>query len=152
MQRNFSKIHVLIFLIFISLFLGGCDFIGSLKKPEVDQIPTPVQGEKVRNEGNGIYDLYDEDLIKSAGENKVVLFFSSELCAECNNLDNDILTNKDEIPQNVLIMKVDFEVRQDLKDKYKVDKENTIVEIDQSGEMIKKFDNKKTLRDLLNEL
>ncbi|MBP9759624.1 hypothetical protein KBD45_08080 [Candidatus Dojkabacteria bacterium] len=150
MKKQLSNIQLLLLFIAFSIFLGGCDF--KFIQSGNDQTPTPVLGEKVRNEGNGVYDLYDDELIKTAEDKQIVLFFSADWCAECNNLDNDILTNKDKIPQNVIIMKVEYDVRKDLKDKYKVTKENSLIEINSAEEKLKDIGTKKTLSEILKSI
>lgn len=119
---------------------------------QVSPTPTPVLGEKVRNEGNGIYDLYDEELIKESKDKKIILFFSSDTCSDCRLLDKDILSNKDDIPENLVIMKVDYDAMQELRQKYSIDKPNNLVMIKSNLDKVNNLPSAKTLDELLKSI
>lgn len=143
-------------IVLAGFLIAGCR-VDSPVSPgaEVDEIlptPTPVLGEKLRNEGNGIYDLYDEELIKESKDKKIILFFSSDTCSDCRMLDKDILSNKDDIPEDLLIMKVDYDAMQELRQRYSIDKSNTLVMIKPNLDKVNNLPSAKTLEELLKSI
>lgn len=143
-------------IVLAGFLIAGCRVDSPLSPgAEIDQVsptPTPVLGEKVRNEGNGIYDLYDEELIKESKDKKIILFFSSDTCSDCRLLDKDILSNKDDIPENLVIMKVDYEAMQELRQKYSIDKPNNLVMIKSNLDKVNNLPSAKTLDELLKSI
>jgi thiol-disulfide isomerase/thioredoxin len=67
---------------------------------------------------------------------KNILFFHAQWCPACRTLEKDILSH--EIPKNVQILKTDFHSYPELKKKYGVLTQHTLVEVDAEGNMLKK--------------
>lgn len=135
--------------VFCGLLLGACK--SSNQPADPNATPTPIQGQTVRNQGNGVYDLYDPELIAESNDKKIILFFYSDICAECRALQNDIQSNVTQIPEDLIIMKVDIDARIDLKEKYDVE-ENILVEVDKEENEIKKLGAKKSLAEIIKAL
>ena len=66
-----------------------------------------------------------------------LLFFHAPWCPQCRALDESI--NKGPIPDNVTIFKVDYDSNQELRKKYGVTLQTTIVKIDDQGNLVKKY-------------
>lgn len=58
------------------------------------------------------------------------MFFHSKTCGSCAKLDADIENNAANIPDNVVIMKTDWDDNQDLAKKFNVDKYHTVAFLD----------------------
>ncbi len=100
----------------------------------------------------GQYVAYDASKLAFAREGKVVLFFRASWCSECRALDADIRKNLDQIPANVLILDVNYDQSGELKKKYGVIYQHTLVQVDENGTMITKWSGSPELRDLLKEV
>lgn len=87
----------------------------------------------------GSYEAYAPEKVANAGDSKVLLFFHAEWCPLCRPLDADIKANLSSIPSGVIILKVNYDTETALKQKYGVTYQHTIVEVDSSGAMIKKW-------------
>lgn len=87
------------------------------------------------NEGK--YVDYSEGSIAEYPENTKILFFHASWCPQCRELDESIVSGQ--IPENVVIMKVDYDDNQSLRSKYGVTIQTTLVRIDDNGELIEKF-------------
>ena len=87
--------------------------------------------------GLGSYELYELEKITLAKDNKVVLFFNASWCPSCQMLEKDI--NDNEIPKNIYILKIDYDTNQELRIKYGVPTQHTLVQVDQYGEIITKW-------------
>jgi thiol-disulfide isomerase/thioredoxin len=100
----------------------------------------------------GIYEDYAPAKLALAKTGKVVLFFKAGWCSTCKQVDGDITTNLDKIPQNVTILKIDYDNSTDLKKKYGVTTQHTFVQVDENGKLIKKWLGSPTLSDLASKI
>lgn len=100
----------------------------------------------------GSYEVYDPTKIILAKNNDVVLFFHASWCPSCRSLDKDINQNLNNIPEGVLIMKVDYDKERDLKKKYGVTYQHTLVQVDENGNMISKWSGSDDLIEILNKI
>ena len=82
----------------------------------------------------------------------VVLFFRASWCPKCRALDADINANIKNIPGNLTILNVDYDNSTELKKKYGVTYQHTLVQVDKSGAMIKKWAGSPTLADFIMEV
>ena len=67
------------------------------------------------------------------------LYFHADWCPQCRALEADILANPDGIPDEVVIFKVDFDNSEDLRGRYGVNKQTTIVSVDEEGEELEQL-------------
>jgi thiol-disulfide isomerase/thioredoxin len=84
----------------------------------------------------GVYVDYSENAIADA-DGTILLFFHAPWCPQCRQLDADI--KKNTIPDGVTIIKVDYDSNQDLRKKYGVTLQTSIVRVDENGEFISKY-------------
>lgn len=85
-------------------------------------------------------------------DNRVVLYFHAPWCPTCQALDKNIKANLHTIPANTVIVKTDYDSSTDLKRKYGVTYQHTLVQIDASGNKIKKWSGSPELQDVLAEI
>lgn len=100
----------------------------------------------------GQYVPYDASKIAFAKDGKVVLFFRAAWCPTCRALDADIKANLSQIPQDVLVLDVDYDQYTDLKKQYGVTYQHTLVQIDATGSMIAKWSGSEGLSELLTKV
>lgn len=100
----------------------------------------------------GQYVPYDASKIAFAKDGKVVLFFRASWCPTCRALDADIKANLSQIPQNTLVLDVDYDKYTDLKKQYGVTYQHTLVQVDVSGNMIAKWSGSEGLSELLTQV
>lgn len=84
----------------------------------------------------GSYVDYKNNIIATTSGEKL-LFFHAKWCPQCRELEADI--KKGPIPDNTTIIKVDFDNSQDLRQKYGVTQQTTIVRVNDDGSLAKKF-------------
>jgi thiol-disulfide isomerase/thioredoxin len=87
----------------------------------------------------GVYEAYAPEKIARAETGDVVLFFHASWCPSCRGLNTDIENNLKSIPEGVSILKVDYDKEVDLKKKYGVTYQHTLVQVDKDGNLIKKW-------------
>lgn len=84
----------------------------------------------------GTYISWNETAIAEA-PGKVVLFFHAPWCGQCLKLEDGILAQG--VPDGVTIIKVDWDTRQDLEQKYDVPQRTTFVELDADGGVVQRY-------------
>lgn len=87
----------------------------------------------LQTETAGTYDEYSEESFAQAKDQRV-LFFYAPWCYQCRELDADLKTQA--IPAEFNIFKVDYDGRQDLRQKYGITFRTALVKIDAVGNKI----------------
>ena len=81
-----------------------------------------------------------------------VVFFKADWCVTCKALEKDIESNLGSIPEGTAIIQVDYDTETDLKSKYGVTRQHTLVQIDVNGEMIDSWGLSRTLDDVIEQI
>lgn len=97
------------------------------------------------------YATYNEAVLQGALDEgkKVALFFHASRCPNCVALNENIETNFTTIPADTMIFKVDYDTSNELKEKYSVTSQHTIVYIDEEMDAINKVVGPTNLDELL---
>ena len=96
---------------------------------------------------------YTPEAVSSAtADETVVLFFHATWCSTCKLLADDITANADSIPDDVQILLVDFDTATDLKQRYGVTLQHTLVQVDSNGDAIEQWHLTRTLGELIDSL
>ena len=96
----------------------------------------PTPGSADTPSSQGAYIDYNENLIANTKGTKI-LFFYAPWCPQCRDLEADIKSKG--VPPGVTIIKVDYDTNQALRQKYQVSLQTTLVLIDDSGNLVKKY-------------
>ena len=118
---------------------------------------TNVQNEGVVNSNGvntvaGSYEAYTPEKLAFAETGNVVLFFAASWCPSCRALEKDIKENLSNIPTDLKILKVDYDNSQELKQKYGVTTQHTLVQVNKDGNMISKWSGSPTLSSLTSQV
>ncbi len=100
----------------------------------------------------GTYESYAPEKILKAEMGKVVLFFHASWCPTCRALNSDIEASMTEIPGDVTILKTDYDTETELKKKYGVTTQHTLVQVDKDGNMLTKWSGGSTLESIISKL
>jgi thiol-disulfide isomerase/thioredoxin len=73
----------------------------------------------------------------SARDQRRVLFFYASWCPTCRPLHREISENTNQIPDDVVIFRTDYDTSTELKQKYGVTYQHTFVQVDREGEKLK---------------
>lgn len=103
-------------------------------------------------EGAGTYETYDPSKLAMAKDGKVVLFFRASWCPTCRALDADVRKNLSGIPSGVTILDVNYDTEKDLKTKYGITTQHTLVQVDVDGKELGKWVGSSTLADLVSKI
>jgi len=106
--------------------------------PNVNTANTNVGGNNNLNVSTtvGRYINYSSSIVGETTGTKI-LFFHAPWCPQCRKLEQSINTGP--IPENVTIMKVDYDSNQSLRQQFGVTLQTTMVLIDDAGQLVKKF-------------
>ncbi len=85
----------------------------------------------------GRYELFEAEKLSLAKERRVVLFFNASWCPTCSELEAEV--KKVSLPDNVLLLSVDYDKNQELLKKYEIAYQHTFVEVDEMGNVLHKW-------------
>ncbi len=126
---------------------GATNTESMMKKNETSMVDKSDTMMKV-----GSYEAYSADKIARAETGDVVLFFHASWCPSCRGLNTSIEGNLKSIPEGVTILKTDYDKETELKKKYGVTYQHTLVQVDKNGNLIKKWSGGGTLDNLLSQI
>lgn len=81
----------------------------------------------------GAYEDYEDGVIEQT-EGEKVLFFHASWCPQCRKLDEQL--RAEGAPDGLTVFKVDYDSRTDLRQKYGVTLQTTVVFVDDEGELL----------------
>jgi thiol-disulfide isomerase/thioredoxin len=119
-----------------------------------NEIQTEEQGatQEAVTVSAGSYEAYSADKLAMAEIGDVVLFFHASWCPSCRALNSDIEKNLGTIPEGVTILKTDYDKETELKKKYGVTYQHTLVQVDKDGNQIKKWSGSSKLENLISQI
>lgn len=87
------------------------------------------------------YTKYSPEALAAAAQNggQPVIFFHASWCPMCRAADAEFRAKTDQIPENVTILKADFDTEEKLKEKHDIVMQDTFVLVDAEGNEIKKW-------------
>lgn len=100
----------------------------------------------------GSYEAYGAGKLARAETGDVVLFFHASWCPSCRGLNARIEGNLGSIPEGVTILKTDYDRETELRKKYGVTYQHTLVQVDADGNLIKKWSGSPSLDALLSQI
>lgn len=92
----------------------------------------------------------DYDMKKLAMDKDNIIFFHAWWCPACVKADKNFLSQ--EIPENLNILKIDYDNSNELKKKYWVTMQHTFVLVDKDWEMLKKWSGSSDIMDLEKQI
>lgn len=135
-------------LIITVILLSGCSLFTKTYEAEPLQ-PTPISTEsnlpisensqeKLETEptGNAVYTEYTTDLHEELDGNKpYAIFFHAVWCPQCKILESQLLANLKDLPDSVTILQADYDKETELKARYDVRIQSTVVFIGKDREV-----------------
>lgn len=151
---------IIIGIIVLVIIVGGV--FASMKSNDdamiaKEQMEQKVMSDKKMAEENvtmkaGSYEAYALEKLARAETGDVILFFHASWCPSCRSLNSDIENNMSTIPEGVSILKVDYDKETELKKKYGVTYQHTLVQVDKDGNLIKKWSGSPKFSNLLSQI
>jgi thiol-disulfide isomerase/thioredoxin len=136
-----NKRIVAVVIILAALIVGSVATY-ALTRPTTTEAAAPAPstdqnaGVAPAAKGGGDYVEYSDTAIADA-KGTILLFFHATWCPQCRSLDSDIVASG--VPDDVTIIKVDYDSHQDLRQKYGVTMQTTFVKVDSAGGALSSF-------------
>lgn len=129
------------------------DVVQWSEKIEIDEMKS-VMDENLDKEMTLWYLDYDPILVeKSLAKGvDVVLFFHASRCSSCRRLHKNLIAEISDIPQNVQIFRLDYDNEKELRKKYGITSQHTLVALNSDGSLKNKVVWANDLNDVLNLL
>jgi thiol-disulfide isomerase/thioredoxin len=117
-------------------------------------VPEDATAEDVSEETkNGYVSLADYQANKAAySAGNVVLFFNASWCPTCKVLNESLNTQADQFPDNLTVVNVDYDNSDDLKSKYGIKVQHTLVQVDADGNQISTWTGGGDLQSITDQL
>lgn len=118
---------------------------------ETEQSPATTQGS---NQNAGAYipfETYNSSKDKYANTN-VVLFFNAAWCSKCKKARDNFEASRKQIPEDLTIVMVDFDTSIELRKRYGVTVQHTLIQIDRAGEVLAKWSGSVTVAEIVKQL
>lgn len=84
----------------------------------------------------GKYVEYSEEVLASTSGTRL-LFFHAPWCPQCREIESDL--KEASLPENVTILKVDYDSNQALRQKYGVTIQTTFIKLDEKGDKVASY-------------
>lgn len=118
---------------------------------ETEQSPATTEGS---NQNAGAYipfETYNSSKDKYANTN-VVLFFNAAWCSTCKKARDNFEASRKQIPEDLTIVMVDFDTSIELRKRYGVTVQHTLIQIDRAGEVLAKWSGSVTVAEIVKQL
>lgn len=111
------------------------EFVSSQKVATASSEPAQILCDRVN-----YLDYSDQNLSSSQKYGKTLLFFAATVwCSNCIIINEGIKKRDTEIPQDITILKVDYDNDREMKAKYGVTMQTTLILLDNKGNEIKRW-------------
>jgi thiol-disulfide isomerase/thioredoxin len=145
-----------VFIGFMSILLVSCSTTESVNNSQ--QMENELAGDTSTSQnsdsmrGNYVsYQNYEQEVEKYQ-DSKVVMFFNAAWCSTCKIARDNFESSLDQIPSDLTIVLVDFDNSDDLRKKYGITVQHTLVQIDANGESLKKWSGSTTIDQIVKAL
>ncbi|MFZ1523062.1 MAG: thioredoxin family protein [Candidatus Saccharimonadales bacterium] len=117
------------------------------------QSSSDAKSSDTNSKKNGYISLADYQSQKTTYDSgKVVLFFNASWCPTCKVLDESLARQIESFPKDLTVVNVDYDKETELKSKYGVRIQHTLVQIDSSGNQIAKWSGGGDLQSITDQL
>lgn len=128
MKNKKTQVILFFLILFIISIIGlGYRYVSS---------PTPSLND-LDQVSSGKYIDYSEDQLSDDKQN--VIFFYAKWCPSCQRQNSNLMEQEQDIPDDVLILRADYDKEDELKQKYGVTLQHTFVVVDEKGNFIEKW-------------
>ena len=129
----------------IFLLAQDTDNNGLSSQPELTPTPTTTQPTGTDGQSNDSmsqsdrYVDYSEQTYAENSDKKRVIFFHASWCPTCKIANTDFENNEEQIPEDVIVLKTDYDTQTELKNKYGITYQHTFVQVDANGNEVAKW-------------
>lgn len=92
------------------------------------------------------------DVAELAADKNVLFFAALDWCTTCQALDENLRENIEAIPADTQILVVDYDNDLQLRERYDVDIQHTLIQVDSEGNELKRWIGSLTLEQILSQV
>lgn len=147
-----SSNALIIGLLIVGIGIGGyfvvsknSDLTENTSQTELSNIPEKNGDDMMEKDEtsaeipNNIVEYSPENLATAQEAGRAVLFFHATWCPTCKALNAEIMERANELPEDVTILKTDFDKELELREQYGITIQHTLVQLDANGNEIAKW-------------
>jgi len=130
-----------VYILIVLLILGLVGYV-VLSPEENSEKYDPVTNKEKSNTSqyeDKFMDYSPEKLEELLGDKRILLFFHADWCTTCRVAVKDITKNHSELPNDLVVLKLDYDTNLDLRKTYKLTSQHAFVLLDSQGEMETKW-------------
>jgi len=142
---KYTRKILIILIVLVGVFYLKTKLATSQQQPNVEIEASPILYDRAN-----YLNYSEQNLIKARGHGNTLLFFAATTwCSNCRAIEEEIIKRNSELPQNLTILKVDYDGDAEMKKKHGVTMQTTLILLDKDGKEIKRwigtdFDNLQT--------
>lgn len=121
------------------LVVGGLVFLGKDSVQQTTQNASNESTSAVTNIAPHYVWYSPETLANAQNGGRVVLYFWASWCPTCKVLDTELKDRGNELPADLTVLKINYDTEKELKKKYQVASQHTLIQVDRNGEVINKW-------------
>jgi thiol-disulfide isomerase/thioredoxin len=125
------------------LALSGCEYFRTEEVEETEEAIEESASEDAEEDNHqeieGNYRPYSLEEFEEAEDGQRVLFFHAAWCPSCQAADAELTEREAELPDDVVVYKVDYDTEMELKEKYAITYQHTFVLVDGESNELKKW-------------
>lgn len=113
----------------------------SVDEKEMDEDKTGDDPINDKTVDGAMYQVYSPTNLATAHQagKRVVLFFHASWCPTCKQADADITASLTDLPEDVVVLKTDYDTYTELKEQYGITYQHTFVVVDSEGNQLQKW-------------
>lgn len=135
-KSDLLKTNTLIIIVLgvIVAAIAGLLFVSSSQKPD-----NQSESGQVTQFAPNYAEYSPATLAKAKESGRTLLFFWAPWCGTCAFLDDELKKRSSELPSDLTILRANYDTERELKNKYSVVFQHTLVQVDKDGNEIKKW-------------
>lgn len=136
-MHQIKKNSFLIIILSIFIVVAGYMFFKIYSFSSTETIVQyETSGQKI---ADNYFDYSLENLAKADEDGEAVLFFSTNWCSTCTELDKELINESEKLKDGITILRIDYDKADDMKKKYRVAVQHTLIHVNGDGEEINKW-------------
>jgi len=113
---------------------SSMDSLETEKTTQTTKSPDESEGTGAQTAGGKYIDYSEEAIAQNAGKN-IIVYFHADWCSNCRAIEKTIKKART-LPDDMVILKADYDTETELKKKYGVTQQTTMVQVDGEGNKI----------------
>ena len=137
---------LLLIFLFLVIIFGGWLWFNKPDETDTDQVSQVTNSPRlVADKGNEEpvvatseqYQTYSKQAFDEAADKRRVYFFHAAWCPTCRTASQDLSQHVNQLPEDVVVFKTDYDSETALKQQFGVTYQHTFVQVDENGELVK---------------